>query len=103
MESGGNRWFSKSVQTFTHSAIYRKRTKKTAGNAKKPPLLNSVRKRYLFINIWVSLICTMEKIVVYSPYQNSRLTYVLDWLLKERLQLDYSITHSKDEALNASY
>jgi len=33
-------------------------------------------------------------ILVFSPRSGPRLTYVLDWLLKERLQLDYSITNS---------
>ncbi|MBC7553391.1 MAG: polysaccharide deacetylase family protein [Taibaiella sp.] len=31
----------------------------------------------------------MHTVVVYSPNNNARLTYVLDWLLKERLQLQY--------------
>lgn len=37
-------------------------------------------------------------ILVYSPRSSPRLTYVLDWLLKERLQLDYSVTNSLPEA-----
>jgi hypothetical protein len=34
----------------------------------------------------------METIVVYSAVQSTRLKYVLDWLLNERLQLGYCIT-----------
>jgi hypothetical protein len=40
----------------------------------------------------------METIVVYSPYSSARLTYVLGWLMKERLQLEYKIVHSIEEA-----
>lgn len=36
----------------------------------------------------------METIVVYCPNISPRLTYVLDWLIKERLQLSYTIAHS---------
>ena len=35
----------------------------------------------------------MESIVVYSAANSTRLKYVLDWLLKERLHLSYSITN----------
>ncbi len=34
----------------------------------------------------------METLVVYSANISNRLKYTLDWLLRERLQLDYSIT-----------
>ena len=34
----------------------------------------------------------MDTLVVYSSQSSPRLKYVLDWLLKERLQLDYRIT-----------
>lgn len=39
----------------------------------------------------------METIVVYSPDTSNRLKYTLDWLLKERLQLDYRITNDVNE------
>lgn len=45
----------------------------------------------------------MQKVIVYSPYQSPRLTYVLDWLLKERLQLDYSIVTNESEASGTAY
>jgi hypothetical protein len=38
----------------------------------------------------------MESIAVYSPSVSNRLTYVLDWLLKERLHMSYTLT--ADEA-----
>ncbi len=44
----------------------------------------------------------METVVVYSAYSNNRLSYVLDWLLKERLQLTYSITDNEAEAQQAT-
>jgi hypothetical protein len=37
----------------------------------------------------------METIVVYSSNTSNRLKYVLDWLLRERLQLDYTITNDE--------
>lgn len=50
----------------------------------------------------------METIVVYSPNISPRLTYVLDWLIKERLQLSYTLidtkpTNSNSNALIISY
>ncbi len=39
----------------------------------------------------------MDTIVVYSAENSNRLKYVLDWVLKERLQLDYSITTNKQD------
>lgn len=44
----------------------------------------------------------MDTIVVYSQYQSSRLTYVLDWLLKERLQLDYRIVIEEEDIKGAA-
>ncbi len=41
----------------------------------------------------------MDTIVVYSAQTSNRLKYVLDWLIRERLQLDYTLTHNID-ALN---
>ena len=37
----------------------------------------------------------MDPLLIYSPRYSPRLKYVLDWLLKERLQLDYKITNDK--------
>ncbi|MCD6013526.1 MAG: hypothetical protein K0Q79_3388 [Flavipsychrobacter sp.] len=45
----------------------------------------------------------MDKIVVYSAHNSNRLKYVLGWLLKERLQLDYAITHNEQDVANISY
>lgn len=45
----------------------------------------------------------MDTVVVYSQFESSRLTYVLDWLLKERLQLDYRIVIEEEDTLNAPY
>jgi len=39
----------------------------------------------------------MDTLVVYSAQNSPRLKYVLDWLLKERLQLDYRITIDKND------
>ena len=39
----------------------------------------------------------METIVVYTAEKSNRLKYVLDWLLKERLQLDYSVTTDQQD------
>lgn len=36
----------------------------------------------------------MDSIVVYSSFMSPRLSYTLQWLLKERLQLDYTITNT---------
>ena len=44
----------------------------------------------------------MEKIIVYSPYPSPRLTYVLNWLFTERLQLQYQHTNNIQEAHMAS-
>lgn len=44
----------------------------------------------------------MDTIVVYSPEKSSRLRYVLDWLFKERLKLNYSITHNEEVAIKNS-
>ena len=35
----------------------------------------------------------MKQILVYSSKRSNRLTYVLDWLLKEQLQMDYTLVH----------
>ncbi len=40
----------------------------------------------------------MTTIAVYSPQKSNRLTYVLDWLFKERLQLNYCLIHDSSEA-----
>lgn len=45
----------------------------------------------------------MHTIVVYSPFSSSRLTYVLDWLLTERLQLSYVLTSNIEEATKAPF
>ena len=49
----------------------------------------------------------MASIVVYIPHTEqrpmARLVYVLDWLLKERLQLDYTLTTDEAEANAAPY
>ncbi len=45
----------------------------------------------------------MDKIVVYSAHNSRRLEYVLDWALKERLRLDYTITHNEQESAHISY
>lgn len=45
----------------------------------------------------------METIVVYSPERSTRLKYVLDWLLKERLQLNYRIVTNAMEAVNLPF
>ena len=39
----------------------------------------------------------METIVVYSTENSIRLKFVLDWLLKERLHINYSITSNIDD------
>ncbi|MCF8448600.1 MAG: polysaccharide deacetylase family protein [Taibaiella sp.] len=44
----------------------------------------------------------METIVVYTPNKSARLTYVLDWLLKERLRLDYKVVREKREIPTSS-
>jgi hypothetical protein len=43
----------------------------------------------------------MEQVLVYCAATSPRLTYVLDWLLKERLQVSYTIMHNEEEALDA--
>ena len=45
----------------------------------------------------------METIVVYSAEQSNRLKYTLDWLLKERLQTDYSITHNEQDTASLDF
>lgn len=45
----------------------------------------------------------METIVVYSAETSNRLKYVLDWLLKERLQLTYSITNDERETVDLPF
>jgi len=45
----------------------------------------------------------METIVVYSAGNSNRLKYVLDWLLKERLQLNYSTTTNEQDILNLDF
>lgn len=44
----------------------------------------------------------METVVVYSAQNSNRLKFVLDWLLKERLQTDYRITNDEQEAIGLS-
>ncbi len=39
----------------------------------------------------------MDTIVVYCAQASNRLSFVLDWLLKERMQLNYRITHDESE------
>lgn len=45
----------------------------------------------------------MESIVVYSASGSNRLKYTLDWLLKERLQLDYRVTHNEQETAGLQF
>ena len=45
----------------------------------------------------------MQTVVVYSVFSSSRLTYVLDWLLTERLQLTYTLTSNIEEATQAPF
>ncbi len=45
----------------------------------------------------------METIVVFSANNSNRLKYVLDWLFKERLHLDYNITHNESDLLNTPF
>jgi len=45
----------------------------------------------------------MENIVVYSSGNSNRLKYVLDWLLKERLQLDYVMTSNERDASGLAF
>jgi hypothetical protein len=45
----------------------------------------------------------MESIVVYSAENSNRLNYILDWLLKERLQLSYSVVHSEAEVADLPF
>lgn len=45
----------------------------------------------------------MVTIVIYSPYASTRLSYVLDWLIRERLQQDYVITTDEATASDAPY
>ena len=45
----------------------------------------------------------MDTIVVYSAENSNRLRYVLDWLFKERLQLDYRITRDEKDAAAQSF
>ena len=45
----------------------------------------------------------METIVVYSAENSNRLRYILDWLLKERLQFDYRITRDEQSLSNLPF
>ena len=45
----------------------------------------------------------MESIVVYSAENSIRLKFVLDWLLRERLHLNYSITSNIEETAHLPY
>jgi len=45
----------------------------------------------------------MDTIVVYSANSSNRLKYVLDWLLKERLQLDYALTDKEQDTYALSF
>jgi hypothetical protein len=45
----------------------------------------------------------METIVVYSTERSNRLKYTLDWLLKERLQLDYTLTHNEQDTTHLPF
>jgi len=45
----------------------------------------------------------METIVVYSAANSNRLKYILDWLFKERLQLDYTLTNNINDTKNLSF
>jgi hypothetical protein len=38
----------------------------------------------------------MDSLVVYTTSGSSRLKYVLDWLFREQLRIDYAITHRED-------
>ena len=42
-------------------------------------------------------------VTVFAERDSPRLRYVLDWLLGERLKLQYHLTHDRAEALSASY
>ena len=45
----------------------------------------------------------METIVVYSAENSIRLKYVLDWLIKERLHLNYSITSNEADTVGLPF
>lgn len=45
----------------------------------------------------------MDTIVVYTPVSSPRLEYILDWLLKERLQLEYLMVHTKEDTTAHPY
>jgi len=45
----------------------------------------------------------METIVVFSAGNSNRLKYVLDWLLKERLQLGYTIVNDEQDVRNLPF
>ena len=45
---------------------------------------------------------SLEAVIVWSERDSPRLRYVLDWLLGERLGLQYRLTHDKEEAAAAS-
>ena len=45
----------------------------------------------------------METVVVYSARSSTRLKFALDWLLKERLQLNYRITGAGEEVKNLPF
>lgn len=44
----------------------------------------------------------MHTITIYSPHAGPRLRYVLDWVLKERLCTNYTLTTNENEATNAA-
>jgi hypothetical protein len=39
----------------------------------------------------------METVVIYSAKKSNRLQYALDWLFRERLQLDYKVTSAEND------
>lgn len=45
----------------------------------------------------------MEQVLVYCSATSPRLTYVLDWLLKERLKVSYTITHNEADVIRAPF
>ena len=45
----------------------------------------------------------MHHVTVYSATTTTRLTFVLDWLLEERMRLTYNITDKEEEAANAPF
>ncbi len=45
----------------------------------------------------------METIVVYSAENSTRLKFVLDWLLKERLHINYTLTTNEADTVDLQY